>query len=171
MLKKCILMPTRVNILATIGVKGIGRARRARAERRFQMNRTVMLVALALPIASLSFVSCKKEEAPPPLPSAAPATEPAPVLALETVKLPEPDAGTEVKKATGGGVAKTASNLQACCNALAQNAANAPEPTATYMKQAAATCGVLAAQGKDSGSAVAILAGLLKGAGLPAACK
>jgi hypothetical protein len=39
------------------------------------------------------------------------------------------------------------------------------------MKQAAATCGVLAAQGKDKGSLVAVLAGILKGAGMPAACK
>jgi hypothetical protein len=136
------------------------------------MNRTLvsLLVALALPLASLSFVSCKKEEAPPPLPSAAPATEPAPVLALEPVNAPEPDAGTEVKKVSGG-VAKPSGNLQACCNALNQNATNAPEPTATYMKQAAATCGVLAAQGKEAGSAVAVLAGILRGAGMPAACK
>jgi hypothetical protein len=91
-------------------------------------------------------------------------------VALEPVVTAEPDAGTEVKKATGG-VAKPSGNLQACCNALAQNAANAPEPNATYMKQAAATCGVLAAQGKEQGSAVAILTGILRGAGVPAACK
>lgn len=129
-----------------------------------------LLVSVALPLASLSFVSCKKEEAPPPLPSAPPATEPAPVLTLEPVNTPEPDAGTEVKKG-GGGAAKPSGNLQACCNALNQNAASAPEPTATYMKQAAATCGVLASQGKEAGSAIAILSGILRGAGVPAACK
>jgi hypothetical protein len=130
-----------------------------------------LLISLVLPIASLSFVSCKKEEAPPPLPSAAPASEPAPLLALEPVNTPEPDAGTEVKKVGGGGVAKPSGNLQACCNALRQNAASAPEPTKTYMGQAADTCGVLAAQGKEAGSAIAILTGLLRGAGVPAACK
>lgn len=136
------------------------------------MNRSLvsLLVTVALPLSSLSFVSCKKEEPPPPLPAAAAATEPTPELALEPVTpTTEPDTGTTPKKT--GGVAKPSGNLQACCNALAQNAANAPEPNATYMKQAAATCGVLAGQGKDAGSAVAILAGMLRGAGIPAACK
>jgi len=136
------------------------------------MNRSLvsLLVTMALPLSSLSFVSCKKEEPPPPLPAAAPTTEAAPELALEPVApVVEPDAGVPGKKVTGGG--KSVNGLQACCNALMQNAANAPEPNATYMKQAAATCGVLAAQGKTAGSAVTILVGMLKGAGLPAACK
>lgn len=137
------------------------------------MNRTItcLLVTMTLPIASFATVGCKKDEPPPPLPAAvAPAPEPSPVLAIEPVPDAVPDAGAPAKKAVGGG-APAASNLQACCNALAQNAASAPEPNATYMKQAAGTCGVLAAQGKDKGSLIAVLSGILKGAGLPAACK
>jgi hypothetical protein len=98
-------------------------------------------------------------------------TEAAAPVAIEPIVTPEPDAGVEAPKTGGKGGGSKASSLQSCCNALAQNAANAPEPNATYMKQAAATCGVLAAQGKDSGTAVAILAGILKGAGMPASCK
>lgn len=136
------------------------------------MNRThaCLVFAVALPLTSLSFVSCKKDEAPPPLPSATAVTEAAPPVAIEPIVTPEPDAGVAATKGGKGGGAK-ASNLQACCAALAQNAANMPEPNATYMKQAAGTCGLLAAQGKDSGTAVAILAGILKGAGMPASCK
>jgi hypothetical protein len=140
------------------------------------MNRQLMslLVSLALPVSLFAFSGCKKDEAPPPLPTAAAAPtaeEPAPVLAIEPVPDAVPDAGASTKKLGGGGVAAPAANLQACCNALAQNAASAPEPNATYMKQAAATCGVLAAQGKDKGTLVAAISGLLRGAGMPASCK
>ena len=137
------------------------------------MNRmfTSLLVSLTIPLTTIVLVGCKKDEAPPPLPSAAaPATEPSPVLAIEPVPDAAHDAGAPAKKLTGGGVA-SATNLKACCSALAQNAASAPEPNATYMKQAAATCEILAAQGKDKGSLVAVITGMLKGAGVPAACK
>lgn len=137
------------------------------------MNRTfaTLLVSMSLPLAPIAFMGCKKDEPPPPLPTAAaPAAEPSQVIAIEPVPDVLPDAGTTAKK-VGGGVAAPAGNLQACCNALAQNAASAPEPNATYMKQAAATCGVLAQQGKDKGTLVAVLSGILKGAGMPAACK
>lgn len=136
------------------------------------MNRpfTTLLVSMVLPLAPIAFMGCKKDEPPPPLPTAAaPTAEPSPVLAIEPVPELPPDAGAPVKKGVGG--VAPAANIQACCNALAQNAASAPEPTATYMKQAAATCGVLAQQGKDKGTLVAVLAGVLKGAGMPAACK
>jgi hypothetical protein len=137
------------------------------------MNRmfTRLLVSLTIPISSLALVGCKKDEAPTPLPTAAATvSEPSPVLAIEPVADVVPDAGAATKKVTGGGVA-AASNLKACCAALAQNAASSPEPNATYMKQAAGTCEVLAAQGKDKGSLVAVISGMLRGAGLPAACK
>jgi hypothetical protein len=136
------------------------------------MNRmfTSLFVSLTVSISSLALVGCKKDEAPPPLPTAAaPVAEPSPVLAIEPVPDVVPDAGGPAKKVTGGVAA--ASNLKACCSALAQNAASAPEPNATYMKQAAATCDVLAAQGKDKGSLMAVVTGMLRGAGLPAACK
>lgn len=136
------------------------------------MNRFAvsLFVTVALPLTSLSFVSCKKEEPPPPLPAAATVAEPTPELALEPVTpTTEPDTSTTPKKT--GGVGKPSGNLQACCNALLQNAANAPEPNATYMKQAAATCGLLAGQGKDAGSVVATITRMMQGAGLPAACK
>ena len=51
-----------------------------------------------------------------------------------------------------------------------QNAANAPEPTATYMKQAAATCNALVAQGQDQNAISAAIRGALGGAALPGPC-
>jgi hypothetical protein len=141
-------------------------------ERGLNMNRKMAPATLGLVfplVASLMATSCKKEEPPPPLPAAAVASEePAAPLAMEPIPEPIPDAGAPVKKGVGGGAA---SSLTACCNALMQNAASAPEPNATYMKQAAATCGSLAAQGKDKASVAGILIGMMRGAGLPAACK
>jgi hypothetical protein len=70
------------------------------------------------------------------------------------------------KSASGGGV--KAASIAACCAALEQNAASAPEPNATYMKQAAAFC---KAQGGANPAAINVIAGMLRGAGLPASCK
>ncbi len=127
-------------------------------------------ISLVLPLLAVVTVGCNKEEAPPPPPaSAAPSAESVPTLEMEPLPDPVVDAGPEVKKGTGGG--RSAGSLQACCDALMQNAAAAPEPTATYMKQAAATCGSLAAQGKDKASIIGILQAALRGAGMPAACR
>jgi hypothetical protein len=133
-----------------------------------QMARTTL--GLVLPLVLCALVSsCKKDDPPPPLPSSsAPTEEPAAPVAMEPIAEPVVDAG-ETKKVVGGG--QPAASLTACCNALMQNAASAPEPTATYMKQAAATCASMAAQGKDKASVAGILMGVLRGSGLPASCR
>jgi hypothetical protein len=115
----------------------------------------------------LTLSSCKKDEAPPPLPSAAVQAAPAPQpVELQPIAEAVPDADVEpAKKATGGG--KPAS-IAACCAALEQNAANAPEPNATYMKQAAAFC---KAQGTANPQIISMLQSMLRGANLPATCK
>jgi hypothetical protein len=124
----------------------------------------VLAAALALP-------GCKKDEPPPPLP----VVEPAPSATIEQpLELKPEDAGVPpkpVEKPKTGGTASSAGSLQNCCAALTQNAASAPEPTRTYMLQAAAMCTAAAASGKDKQSIMGVLTGALKGAGLPVACK
>jgi hypothetical protein len=118
-------------------------------------------------LAMLSLTSCKKDEPPPPLPSAAPVVAPPPQpVELQPIAEAVPDAAVEttVKKTTG---TKPASIL-ACCAALEQNAASAPEPNATYMKQAAAFC---KSQGGANAAIIGMLQGMLRGAHLPASCK
>jgi hypothetical protein len=119
-----------------------------------------------------SLLACRKDEPPPPLPAAPKPAEPAAVAPLELKpedagKPPEPAAAPPPKatahKASGG--------LAACCAALRQNAANAPEPTKGYMTSAAGICDVAAQQGKDKDSMLGTLRALLKGAGLPTDCK
>jgi len=132
------------------------------------MKRSVLYcLALTSTLGMLSLTSCKKEEPPPPLPSAAATPTPAPqAVELQPIAEAVADAGTAVtKKATGGGKPVSVS---ACCAALEQNAASAPEPNATYMKQAAAFC---RAQGGSNPAVLGALQGMLRGAGLPAACK
>jgi len=135
------------------------------------MRNTLRLVApLSLAVTTVLVTSCKKEEPPPPLPSAAPvAAAPAPLqLKPEDagVKLPA-DAGAKKKVAHGGG---GGGGLGPCCAALQQNAASAPPPTNGYMLQAAAACQAMNAQGMGR-AAVGQLMGMLRGAGMPPACK
>jgi hypothetical protein len=127
------------------------------------------LVAMSLSIAGVLASGCKKEEPPPPLPSAQPvAANTAPLqLKPEDAGVKAPDAAPPPKRGGGGG----GGGLSACCAALAQNATMAPPPTNGYMLQAAALCQSLAAQGKDKAAVGGMLLGALKGAGLPAACK
>ena len=132
------------------------------------MKRPVLCgLAVTSMLAMLALTSCKKDEPPPPLPTA-PSQAAAPPQQVELQPLAEavPDAGAPatVKKA---GVASKPS-IAACCAALEQNAASAPEPNATYMKQAAAFC---KSQGAANPQIVAILQGILKGANLPTTCK
>lgn len=129
--------------------------------------RIVPSVVLA---SALALSGCKKDEPPPPLP-----VEPAPSATVEQpLELKPEDAGVPpkpVEKPKTGGTGSTAGSLQNCCAALTQNATSAPEPTRTYMLQAAALCTAAAATGKDKQSIVGVLSGALKGAGLPVACK
>lgn len=117
-------------------------------------------------------VGCKKDEPPPPLPTAQPvATNPAPLqLKPEDagVKMPPPDAGAKKKVMHGGG---SSGGLSACCSALQQNSASAPEPTKTYMMQAAQLCKAVAAQGGNKSAFGGMLMNALRGAGVPVACK
>jgi hypothetical protein len=122
-------------------------------------------VGLVVSLAAVGY-GCKKDEPPPPLPSAAPAPSPTPTAALE---LEPEDAGivdaaddADAAKKGGGG---NPAGLLACCKALEQNAASAPEPNKTYMLQAAAGCKVAAAAGQTGAVQAA-----LRGAGLPG-CK
>jgi len=130
----------------------------------------VSVSAVPLALATLVVTGCKKDEPPPPLPSAAPvATAPAPLqLRPEDAGVTPPlpvDAGKKVAgHGTGGG------GLGPCCAALQQNAASAPPPNNGYMLQAAAMCEALNKQGAGR-QAIGSLLGLLRGAGLPAACK
>jgi hypothetical protein len=134
-------------------------------------------LGLMLPAAFFSSEGCKKDEPPPPLPSAAPAPSPA-----APVQLAPEDAGPDVFDAGGEDAADAdagkkvtgtaaASGLKRCCAALQQNAASAPPPTNVYMLQAAAVCNAAVAAGKDKNSVVGALAGALRGAGLPASCR
>src|SRR5262245_56358166 len=96
-----------------------------------------------------SLVGCRKDEPPPPLPTAPKAPEPVAEAPLELKpedagKPPEPAAAPP--KATGK---KASSGLAACCAALRQNAVSAPEPNKGYMTYAAGICDMAAAQGQD----------------------
>lgn len=128
-------------------------------------------LGLMVPVCVAFYTGCKKEEPPPPLPSAAPAATPSAPLVLEVEDAGDDgDAGdADADAKVGKGV--PAASLKACCAALAQNAASAPPPTNMYMMQAAAACNAAVAQGKDKASVVGIVSGALKGAGMPAACR
>jgi hypothetical protein len=128
-------------------------------------------VGLMLPIVATSYMGCKKDEPPPPLPSATATTAPSAPLVLEVEDAGEDasDGDGDAKKPTGP--YKPASSLKNCCAALQQNAASAPPPTSIYMTQAAAACYAAVNQGKDKGSVLAVVQGALKGAGMPGACR
>lgn len=125
---------------------------------------------LMIPLFAGTQVGCKKDEPPPPLPSAAPVAAPTPQapleLAPEDAGVAEVDAGAPKKTGGGGG-----QSLQKCCQALLQNAESAPEPNKTYMKQAGAMCQAMAGSGQGQASILAAISGALRGAGMPAACK
>jgi hypothetical protein len=125
-----------------------------------------LALGLVIPLAAASYVvGCKKDEPPPPLPSAPPAAAtPTPQAPVELV--PEDagvvdaaeDADAGKKVGTGGG-----SSLKACCAALRQNAKSAPPPNNQYMEIAAAAC--------ESGASLPVIQSALRGAGMPAGCK
>jgi hypothetical protein len=123
-----------------------------------------LLLMSALLVAALAG-GCTKDEAPPPLPQAKPATTPT-ALQLEIPKDEDAGATKPVKKGGKGG-GGAAGALGPCCAALKQNAASAPPETQAHMLNAAAACD---AANKVGGSKSSFL-GLLRGAGLPAACQ
>src|SRR4051794_32230878 len=128
-------------------------------------------VLLGLLVSSLApgYLGCKKDEPPPPLPSAAPPTVATPTAPVELVPEPEPvaSASASVKKPGGGAPAQS---FAKCCAALTQNAASAPEPTKTSLTQAAGICNSLVAAGKSGPGVVSAFQGLLRGVGMPSAC-
>ena len=104
-------------------------------------------LGLFLPVAAQGCSGCKKDDPPPPLPSAAPASTPAAPLVLEVEDAGEDapgDADADAMRVGGGG----SSSMKKCCQAVAQNAESAPEPTKTYMKQMAAACFAAAGSGQ-----------------------
>ena len=131
---------------------------------------TLPILGVLVPLLGLALVSCKEDEAPPPLPSAAPAPTPPP---QEELKIAEEDAAVDVVedvKKTGVGGIRT-NTLSACCTALNQNAANAPEPNAGFLRTAASVCQGLSAAGTAHGSALPQIRAALKGMNLPAGCQ
>lgn len=109
---------------------------------------------------------CQNKETPPPLPTAKP-----PATASTVVLTPpeDEDAGAvkkPVKKGTG-----SPGGLAACCKALRQNAASAPPETQGHMLNAAAACDAANATGVGKAVFGGQLSGLLRGAGMPPACK
>ena len=120
-------------------------------------------LGLLLPVMVTSCQGCKKDEPPPPLPSAtAPPTTAAPTLELAVEDSGPPDVedvAPDVKKL---GVGKPPGSLKKCCQAIKQNAANAPMPTKAYLENLAASCFAMAGQGGTSFPA---------GAGYSPACK
>src|SRR5690606_14023847 len=113
--------------------------------------RVAPVLGLLVPLAATALTSCEKDEPPPPLPSAAPAPTPPPQEVLTIAE--EEDAGVDAEEPKKGGTGRSAGSLGACCAALEQNAANAPEPNATYMRSAALACKSAAAAGQTQGAA------------------
>lgn len=130
---------------------------------------TLPILGVLVPLLGLALVSCKEDEAPPPLPSAAPAPAP-PEPAVLTIA--EEDAAVDVAedvKKTGTG--RPPNSLSTCCAALNQNAANAPEPNASYLRTAATLCAGASAAGSAPGSVLPQIRAALRGMNMPAGCQ
>jgi hypothetical protein len=121
--------------------------------------------------ALLSATGCKKDEPPPPLPSAPPAasTPAAVATTLELAPEPVPSESAEPKKPTGTG--GPAISLKKCCDALAQNSKGAPPPNNTLMLQASQACNVAVAAGAASPQVMAAVRAAMGGAALPPGCQ
>jgi hypothetical protein len=129
-----------------------------------------VLLGVVVSFLTTGYLGCKKDEAPPPLPSAAPAAAPTPTAPLELAP-EEPVASAapvDTVKKTGVGV--PAQSFAKCCSALTQNAASAPEPTKTSLTTAAGVCNSMVAAGKTGPGIVSAVQSLLRGVGMPSAC-
>ncbi len=129
-----------------------------------------VVLGVVVSLLTTGYVGCKKDEAPPPLPSAAPAAVPTPTAPLELAP-EEPVASAapvdSTKKVTGGAPAQS---FAKCCAALSQNAASAPEPTKTSLTTAAGMCTSMVKAGQTGPGIVSAVQGLLRGVGMPSAC-
>lgn len=120
-----------------------------------------------LALAALAAVGCTHDEPPPPLPSPQPTAVPTPAPVVIQVE----DAGvTPAPSATAKKGSAPAQSFAKCCSALLQNATLAPEPNKTYFNAAANLCSSMVAAGKSGPSIVSAVQGVLRGAGMPAAC-
>jgi len=130
--------------------------------------RSSHLAALLAGALSIAATGCQKEEAPPPLPQARPAETPtvATLVPEGEDEFEEEEEEPAPKKGSGKAAAGP---LTKCCQALRQNAANAPPETAGHLLTAAAACDAANSAGKTS--AASIISGLLKGAQMPAVCQ
>jgi hypothetical protein len=136
------------------------------------LRSVVAIIACGFLVPALvSSTGCKKDEPPPPLPSAPPAAStPATVATtLELAPEPVPSDSAEVRKPTGGGVAGP--SLKRCCDALAQNSKSAPPPNNTLMLQASQACNVAVAAGAASPAVMAAVRAAMGGAALPPGCQ
>ncbi|HKY40972.1 MAG TPA: hypothetical protein VJN18_33790 [Polyangiaceae bacterium] len=118
----------------------------------------------------ISSYGCKKDEPPPPLPSAPPAVStPAAPQTLELAPEPVPsDSAAEVKKPVGGG---SGASLGKCCAALIQNSKSAPPPNNTMMLQAGQVCQAAVAAGQAAPQILNAVRAAMGGGALPAGCQ
>ena len=129
-----------------------------------------------VPVLMLSLTncsSCKKDDEPPPVSSAAPTPTPTPVTTATIA--PEEDAGAPVDAGVdaghhpnpGGGAA---GSIAKCCAALQQNANSAPMEQKMYYMAAAQYCNGM--RNTPAGQqAFAQIRAFLAGAKMPDACK
>ena len=111
-------------------------------------------------------VACHKDDPPPPLPP-----EPAPTVAPtpSQIKIEAEDAGAPPAPSAHI-IDGSHRSFAKCCFALLHNAALAPEPNKTYLNSAGNLCSNMVAAGKSGPSIVSAVQGMLRGAGMPAAC-
>jgi hypothetical protein len=128
-----------------------------------------VLLGVVVSLLATGYMGCKKDEPPPPLPSAAPAAVPTPTAPLELAP-EEPVASASAEPVKKVGTAVPAQSFAKCCAALTQNAASAPEPTKTSLTTAAGICNSMVAAGKSGPGIVSAFQGLLRGVGMPSAC-
>jgi hypothetical protein len=125
-----------------------------------------VLLGVLVSVLTTGYVGCKKDEAPPPLPSAAPAAAPTPTAPVELVPEEPVASAAPVDSAKKVGTGAPAQSLAKCCSAMLQNAASAPEPTKTTLTNAAATCSAMV----KAGQGATTIANFLRGFGVPVTC-